>query len=108
MLFFVPPVKGSYDGSRRRAQAAVTRGEVVDAAGNLFSVHGYAATSVDAIARAAGVSREMIFKSFGTKRQLLRAWVEREVAGPDEPTPIADLAWLVIAYPGPPPLSPPA
>ncbi len=87
-------VKRGYDTTRRRAQADATRREVIDAAGRLFSAQGYAATTIDQIAAAAGVSRETIFKAFSTKRQLLRLWVEREVAGPDEPVPIHQQAWM--------------
>jgi AcrR family transcriptional regulator len=67
---------------------------VVDAAGLLFATRGYAATTIDAIAAEASVSRETIFKSIGTKRQLLQLWVERQVAGPDEPVPIAQQDWV--------------
>ena len=67
---------------------------MVDAAGGLFATRGYAATTIDAIAAEAGVSRETIFKSIGTKRQLLRLWVERQVAGPDEPVPVAQQDWV--------------
>ena len=87
-------VKRGYDTTRRRAQAETTRQDVLDAAGRLFTAHGYAATTVDEIAAEAGVSRETIFKAFGTKRQLLRLWVEREVAGPEEPVPIRRQAWM--------------
>ena len=90
----VAAVKRSYDGARRRVQADATRRDVVDAAGALFATRGYAATTIDAIAIKAGVSRETIFKSVGTKRQLLRLWVERQVAGPDEPVPIARQDWV--------------
>jgi AcrR family transcriptional regulator len=87
-------VKRVYDSTRRRAQAAATRGDVLDAAGGLFATGGYAATTVDEIAAEAGVSRETIFKAFGSKREVLQRWVEREVAGPDEPVPIKQQAWV--------------
>ena len=79
------------DVGRRRPQP---RRCPVDAAGDLFAARGYAATSIDAVAAQAGVSRETIFKSFGTKRQLLRLWVERQVAGGLEPVPIAQRHWV--------------
>jgi AcrR family transcriptional regulator len=87
-------VKRVYDSTRRRAQAAATRRDVLDAAGRLFATGGYAATTVDEIAAEAGVSRETIFKAFGSKREVLQRWVEREVAGPDEPVPIKQQAWV--------------
>lgn len=87
-------VKREYDTSRRRAQANATRRDVLEAAGRRFTARGFAATTIDEIAADAGVSRETIFKAYGTKRELLRKWVEREVAGPDEPVPIKDQAWV--------------
>jgi AcrR family transcriptional regulator len=90
----VTEVKRGYDTTRRRAQAEATRRDILDAAGRLFPATGYAATTVDEIAAEAGVSRETIFKTFGTKREVLQRWVEREVAGPDEPVPIQQQAWI--------------
>ena len=89
-------VKRRYDNARRQVQAAATRRDVIDAAGELFAAQGYAATSVDAVAAHAGVSRETIFKTFGSKRQLLQRWVEREVAGGDGPVPIAQQHWVEV------------
>src|SRR5439155_1228244 len=68
--------------------------EPLGAAGRLFAAAGYAATAVDEIAAEAGVSRETIFKAFGSKREVLRLWVEREVAGPEEPVPIQQQTWV--------------
>ena len=90
----VTSVKRVYDTTRRQAQAQATRQDVLDAAGRLFAAAGYAATTVDEIAAEAGVSRETIFKAFGSKREVLRLWVEREVAGPEEPVPIQQQTWV--------------
>jgi AcrR family transcriptional regulator len=87
-------VKRTYDATRRQAQARATRQDVLDAAGRLFATKGYAAATIDEIADEAQVSRETIFKAFGAKRQLLRLWVEREAAGPDEPVSIRDQQWM--------------
>jgi TetR/AcrR family transcriptional regulator of autoinduction and epiphytic fitness len=92
----VSSVKRRYDSTRRQAQAADTRRAVLDAAGDLFATRGYAATSIDAIAAQAGVSRETIFKTFGTKRRLLQLWVERQVAGGNEAVPIAQQQWVQL------------
>jgi AcrR family transcriptional regulator len=53
-----PPVKPrrAYDSSRRLEQAEQTRRRILDAALLLFGREGYAATSVAAVAREAGVS----------------------------------------------------
>jgi AcrR family transcriptional regulator len=79
---------------RRRHDLAYRRNDVRDAAGRLFTAAGYAATTVDEIAAEAGVSRETIFKAFGSKHEVLRLWVDREVAGPEEPVPIQRQNWV--------------
>lgn len=70
-----------YNSSRRRAQAARTREDVVQAAGRLFLADGYGQTTVSAIAEAAGVSVETIYKAFGGKPGLVRALVSKGLAG---------------------------
>lgn len=55
----------------------MTRGAVIDAARELFTSHGYAATSVDRVADAAGVARRTVYDSVGGKQALLLALLER-------------------------------
>jgi|SRR5450432_3442447 len=62
-----------YDSPLRADHASVTSRAIVDAAAALFSERGYAAVSVDAIAKAAGVSRATVFTSVGGKPALLKA-----------------------------------
>ncbi len=57
-----------------------TRTELRGAALTLFARDGYAATSVDDIARAAGVSRSTFFRYFGTKEALLLGSAEENSA----------------------------
>jgi len=73
-----------YDSSRRRAQAAQTRDEIIEVARRRFLADGYAATTLGSIAQDAGVSVETIHKAFGGKSGLVRAlWVKGlEGAGP--------------------------
>ncbi|HET9345978.1 MAG TPA: helix-turn-helix domain-containing protein [Candidatus Limnocylindrales bacterium] len=73
-----------YDSRRRRQQAERTRQEMLEAARRLMLSRGYAGTTIGAIADAAGVSPETIYKSFGGKAGLVRAiWVQSlEGAGP--------------------------
>ncbi|TDO68388.1 TetR family transcriptional regulator [Kribbella sp. VKM Ac-2571] len=71
----------SYDSSARRRQAEANRQAVLKAAHQLFIEHGYADTTVPAIARAAGVSTETVYKAFGPKPALVRALWERGLAG---------------------------
>lgn len=70
-----PHVKGRrrYDATRRRAEAQRTREEVITAARRLFLTDGYPGTTVAAIAKAAGVSVETVYKRFGGKPGLVRA-----------------------------------
>ena len=70
-----------YDSSGRRERARQTRDQIVNAAEELFLSGGYAATTVAAIAAAARVSVETIYKGFGGKPGLVRAIVERGLAG---------------------------
>ena len=50
-----------YDSSRRRQQAADTRSDVLDAALKLFARDGWTTTTMAAIAREAGVSKETLY-----------------------------------------------
>lgn len=73
--------KRSYDASRRRAQAAQTRGTILEVARREFLVHGYAGTTVARIAEEAGTSVETVYKSFGGKSGIVRALWEHGLAG---------------------------
>jgi AcrR family transcriptional regulator len=89
------PVKSTrrYDSTRRRAQAAATRDDILDAAQRLFEQRGYAATTMDAIAGEAGVALKTVYVAFETKSGLLRAvWNHLLRAGRDE-VPIAEQPW---------------
>ncbi len=81
----VPSVKPSrrYDATGRRAQAQVRRESVLRAASAQFLEKGYAATTVGAVAAAAGVSTETVYKVFGSKGGLVRALREQALQGAD-------------------------
>ena len=70
-----------YDSSGRRERARQTRDQITESARELFLADGYADTTVAAIATAAHVSVETIYKSFGGKPGLVRAIMERSLAG---------------------------
>ena len=70
-----------YDSSGRRERARQARDQIVGIAQDMFLSSGYAATTVAAIAAQARVSAETIYKSFGGKPGLVRAIVERGLAG---------------------------
>lgn len=70
-----------YDSSRRRAQAAQTRREIVSAALEVFLEHGYSGGTMQQIADTAGVVVETIYRGFDGKAGLFRAAVEAAVSG---------------------------
>jgi AcrR family transcriptional regulator len=84
--------KGSrpYRSPLRSDQARETRRRVRDAADRLFLEHGYAATSMDDVARRAGVSRQTVFSAFGSKAGLLKEVLDVRLAGDDEPLSIEE------------------
>jgi AcrR family transcriptional regulator len=84
------PVKKPYHSALRAAQAGATRRTIVDAAARLFTEHGYGATTVDAIAEAAGVSRKTVFTSVGGKTEALKLAWDWAIAGDDEPVPMLE------------------
>jgi AcrR family transcriptional regulator len=74
-------VKRAYDARSRREAARVRRGIVLDHAAELMLRDGYAATTVASIARQAGVSTAMVYKTFGGKAGLVRALHARALEG---------------------------
>ena len=85
-------VKRSYRSPLRVAQARATRGKILAAATELFVAAGYGATSIDAIADAAGVSRATVFNVFGDKPTLLKSAYDVALVGDDEPVALPDRA----------------
>jgi AcrR family transcriptional regulator len=82
-----PPVRRRYASAVRTQQAAATRRAVLQAARGLFSEHGYAGTSVSAIAARAGVAVDTVYAAAGRKPALLRELVETTLSGTDEVVP---------------------
>jgi AcrR family transcriptional regulator len=70
-----------YDSAIRRRRARDARERVVRIAEQRFLADGYAPTSIAAIARAAGVSVDSIYKTFGGKAGLIRAIHQRALEG---------------------------
>lgn len=82
--------RAKYHSPLRARQAAETRQSVIDAALLLFREHGWTATTLPMIARAAGVSVDTIYTTFGTKSALLMAVVDVAIVGDDEAAPMAE------------------
>ena len=81
------PVKRRYDATRRRQAAARTRAAILDAARQLFTERGYAATPMTAIADRAGVALDTIYASVGRKPELARLLIETAISGTDQAIP---------------------
>lgn len=85
----------TYDSSRRRAQAEVTRRSILDAAQRLFERDGYVPTTMEAIANQAGVSLKTVYLAFSTKAGLLRAVWDLLLKGDTDDAPVAERPWYV-------------
>lgn len=67
---------GSATTHRMRAQAR--REQLLDAAKAVVAEHGFHGVSIEAVARAAGVTRPIVYRHFADLGELLDALVERE------------------------------
>lgn len=85
----------SYNSPRRREQAANTRLQILDAARELFERDGYAATTIAAVAKRAGVAEKTVYLAFETKPGLLRAVWNRALRGDEDEIPVAQKAWFL-------------
>ena len=74
--------------SLRQDQARLTQRRIVEAARALLAERGYAATTISAIAAAAGVAVPTVYKSFGTKTAIFKRAYDIAVVGDDEPVPL--------------------
>src|SRR5215203_5838597 len=92
-----------YDSSRRRAQAAATRRDILEAAQRLFEPQGYAATTMAAIAAEAGVAVKTVYLAFETKSGVLRALWNLLLRGDRDDLPVAQQEWYreVVEEPDP-------
>ncbi len=81
------PVKRTYDSSSRKEAAQRTRRSIIEAAGRLFLDRGYAATTMPAIAQAAGIALDTVYATVGKKPMLFRLLVETAISGRDEAVP---------------------
>lgn len=81
----------------RRARAEQTRARMLDAAMRLFVENGYGATTIESIAREAGVAVQTVYFSFGNKQKILKELIDRHVAGDDDPVPTLERPWVAEA-----------
>jgi len=95
--------KRRYQSPLREQSARRTRQAIAAAAQELFTAHGYAATSLAGIAAAAGVARPTAFAAFGSKPALLRQVLDQALAGDDEAIPVAQRPWFQPVWTAPTP-----
>ncbi|MDR2213199.1 MAG: TetR/AcrR family transcriptional regulator [Pseudomonadales bacterium] len=67
-------------GSSPKPRSTDKREEVLDIASENFRVKGFDGTSINVMAREAGISKESIYRYFGSKEDLFLAVVERELS----------------------------
>lgn len=79
------------------ASRAETRRRLLDAAAAEFAERGYAAATVARIAARAGVTVQTLYLAWGSKRALLRAFMESALAGQTETSYFEGLPELVDA-----------
>jgi AcrR family transcriptional regulator len=98
-------VKGKrrYESPHRRAQAAETRSQILEGAQRLFEQHGYATTTMAAIAAEAGVALKTVYVAFETKSGVLRALWNLLLRGDEGDAPVAERGWYraVLEEPDP-------
>jgi AcrR family transcriptional regulator len=75
-----PAAKAAAPSSVRRLRRAERREQLLAAATQAFARAGFAATSLDDIAEAAGISRVLLYRHFESKTDLYRAVLDRAIA----------------------------
>jgi AcrR family transcriptional regulator len=88
-------------GQARRDRAKATRNKIVDSAYRLFCQHGWAQTTMEAIAGEAGVAVQTVYYVFRTKAALLREVIETAAAGQPDPPAVAQRSWMQQALTAP-------
>ena len=89
--------------TRRVDKARANRHRMRAAALGLFTERGYAATSMQAVAAAAGMAVQTLYFTFGTKRALLSEILDIAVAGDEEPVPTLERPGVLAAIDDPDP-----
>jgi AcrR family transcriptional regulator len=85
-----PTGRRRYSSPKREAAARATRRRIRSSARSLFLNHGYAQTSVSAIAADADVAEKTVYLAFASKPDLLSDVIRVAVRGDDGATAIAD------------------
>jgi AcrR family transcriptional regulator len=86
-------VRSDVKGVSRKQQTRATRRRIVDAAAELFVAEGYGSTTLEQIARRAGVAVQTVYFHFGNKRTVLKEAVDVAAVGDDEPVALLQRPW---------------
>src|SRR5262245_26388921 len=94
-------VNGGVTRLTRRERATRTRLRIAAAAGELFAADGYTATTIEAVAKRAGVAVQTVYFVFHTKPQLLVESVRIAGGGVEGASEVMARSWIqdVIAAP---------
>lgn len=79
---------GRKDGSEQ-ARTRFARREVVAAASALFVEQGFAATTMAELSERAQIPPATVYRLFGSKVGILKAWLDVAIGGDDAPVPVA-------------------
>lgn len=88
------PEKRKYDSTSRSEAAKVTRDLIIDAARRIFLEKGYAATTMPAIAEAAGTALDTVYATVGKKPALFRLLIETAISGGDIAIPAEEREYV--------------
>jgi AcrR family transcriptional regulator len=80
----------------RRLRRAERREQLLAAATHAFAGTGFAATSLDDIAQAAGISRVLLYRHFDSKTDLYRAVLDRAIGRLTAAVGTGDYTWASI------------
>lgn len=81
----------------RAARVADTEEKILRAATRLFLEHGYAGTTLTAVAAQARVGARTVYVRFGTKAALLKRVVDVAMVGDTAPVAVSGRPWFVLA-----------
>jgi AcrR family transcriptional regulator len=79
--------KRTYNSTSRREAAKARRQSIIDSALRMFLEKGYAATTMPAIANAAGIALDTVYATVGKKPALFRLLIEMAISGSDRAVP---------------------
>jgi AcrR family transcriptional regulator len=86
--------KRVYDSSSRKEAAGLTRQTIVAAARSVFLDKGYAAATMPAIAKTAGVALDTVYATVGKKAALFRLLVEMAISGSEGEVPVEEREYV--------------